>query len=263
MAGGSAETATLLAFGPAVKQVGGRRALSPVKGRAGRHAARLTCVSRPQATGASVTAVRVPRPLHGAAARAGTPSNRVDRSELPVASVLLLYSSVYGLSRQICERIQSRLVAQGQRAEVVPIANSQVDPAAFDAIVIGASIRHGKHNPAVLQYIRSHKDVLESRPGALFSVNLVARKPGKNTPQTNPYLKALVAQSPWKPKLQGVFAGELDYSRYGPVDRQLMRLVMWINKGPTDPHARVQFTNWAEVERFAGQVAQLATGRTG
>lgn len=174
-----------------------------------------------------------------------------------MANVLLLYSSVYGLSRAICERIQASLRAKGQGAEVVPIG-SNVDPRAYDAVVIGASIRHGKHNPAVLDYIRHHQSALEARPSALFSVNLVARKPGKNTALTNPYLKALVAQSPWKPRLQGVFAGELDYSRYGPIDKQLMRFVMWINKGPTDPTTKVQFTNWDEVERFAGKVAALA-----
>lgn len=40
----------------------------------------------------------------------------------------------------------------------------------------------------------------------------------------------------------------------------MMRLVMWINRGPTDLHTKVQFTNWAEVERFASQVAELARG---
>jgi menaquinone-dependent protoporphyrinogen oxidase len=178
-----------------------------------------------------------------------------------VANILLLYSTVYGLSKQICERIQSVLQREGERAEVAPLVGSPVDLAAFDAIVIGASIKHGKHHPSVLEFIRRHQALLESKPSALFSVNLVARKPAKNTPQTNPYLRRLVAQSPWKPRLLGVFAGELDYSRYGPVDKHMMRFVMWINKGPTDFSTKVQFTNWAEVERFAGLVAALANGR--
>ncbi len=180
-----------------------------------------------------------------------------------MANVLLLYSTVYGLSKQICERIQASLLAMGQTAEVAPLAGAGIDPAAYDAIVIGASIKHGKHHPSVLEFIRAHRHLLEAKPSALFSVNLVARKPGKNTPQTNPYLKRLLAKSPWRPKLTGVFAGELDYSRYGPVDKYMMRFVMWINKGPTDFGTRVQFTNWDEVERFAGQVARLANGRGG
>jgi menaquinone-dependent protoporphyrinogen oxidase len=174
-----------------------------------------------------------------------------------MAATLLLYSTNYGLSKTICERIATRIEAGGGRATVAPIAQPGVDPAGFDAIVVGASIRHGKHAPAVLDFIRSHRALLERTPSALFSVNLVARKPLKNTPETNPYLKRLVAQSPWKPKLTGVFAGELDYSRYGPVDKHMMRFVMWINKGPTDFATKVQFTDWDEVDRFAGKVAAL------
>jgi menaquinone-dependent protoporphyrinogen oxidase len=178
-----------------------------------------------------------------------------------VPTTLLLYSTNYGLSKKICETIEASLRRRGQRAVVAPLVDGNADPASFDAIVIGASIRHGKHHPSVLEFIRAHRALLEAKPSALFSVNLVARKPAKNTPQTNPYLKRLLAQSPWKPKLTGVFAGELDYSRYGPVDKHMMRLVMWINKGPTDFATKVQFTDWNEVERFAGRVADLTAAR--
>lgn len=184
---------------------------------------------------------------------------RIYKGAFAVASFLLLYSSVYGRSRQISERIQGLLQQQGQSATVAAITDEGVELAAFDVIVIGASIKHGKHNPAVMSFIRRHQALLEAKPSALFSVNLVARKPGRNTPQTNPYLKRLVAQSPWQPRLLGVFAGELDYSRYGPIDKHMMRLVMWINQGPTDLDTKVEFTNWQEVERFAGQVAALAS----
>ncbi len=183
-----------------------------------------------------------------------------DFCSLSMPGTLLLYSSVYGLSKQICERIQASLARRGQRADVAPLVGHAVDPRDYDAIVIGASIKHGKHHPSVLEFIRANRALLESTPSALFSVNLVARKPAKNTPQTNPYLKRLVAQSPWKPKLQGVFAGELDYSRYGGIDKHMMRLVMWINKGPTDLSTKAQFTDWDEVERFADKVAQLTAG---
>ena len=178
-----------------------------------------------------------------------------------MAHTLLLYSTNYGLSKRICERIRDCVKEGGGEATVQPLVGHEVDPKMFDAIVIGASIRYGKHGPAVLQFIRKNQALLESRPSALFSVNLVARKPSKNTPQTNPYLGRLVAQSPWKPKLLGVFAGEVDYSRYGPIDRRIVRLIMWITKGPTDFAAKVQYTDWDEVDRFARQVAQLTTGR--
>ena len=88
-----------------------------------------------------------------------------------------------GLSKKICERIPQALAQRGVRADVAPLVGYAVDPKAYDAIVIGASIKHGKHHPSVLEFIRANKALLESTPSALFSVNLVARKPAKNSPR--------------------------------------------------------------------------------
>jgi len=177
-----------------------------------------------------------------------------------VARILLLYSSVYGQARKICERLQSQVMAQGHQAELMPLGGGGANPADYDGIVIGASIRHGKHNPAVLEFIHRNRALLESRPSAFFSVSLVARKPAKNTAETNPYVKAFIARSPWKPKLVGVFGGVLDYQRYGLFDRYVIQFIMRINKGPTDLHTAVEFTNWNEVDRFAGRIATLIAG---
>lgn len=176
-------------------------------------------------------------------------------------TILLLYFSVYGQTRKICETIRDELATLGVTAELRPLLEAGTDLERFDAIVIGASIRHGKHNPAVFEFIERNRALLEARPSGFFSVNLVARKPQKNRPETNPYVKAFVARTPWKPKLLGVFGGNLDYQRYKPFDRAAIRFIMWLTKGPTDPQTNVEFTDWNEVRRFAGQVAALA-GRT-
>ena len=172
-------------------------------------------------------------------------------------NVLLTYSSVYGQTRKICETLQSELSRQGIVVDMRPLAEAGQDLASFDAIVIGASIRHGKHNPAVFEFIARHRAALDSRPSGFFSVNLVARKPEKNTPETNPYVKAFVASTPWKPKLLGVFGGNLDYQRYKPFDRAAIRFIMFLTRGPTDPHTNTEFTDWNEVRRFAGRIAAL------
>jgi menaquinone-dependent protoporphyrinogen oxidase len=179
-----------------------------------------------------------------------------------VARVLFLYSSVYGQSRKICERLQSRLAAQGHRCDVVSIDDGDASAADYDAMVIGASIRHGKHSPAVMEFIHRHLALLESKPSAFFSVSLVARKPAKNTAETNPYSKAFLARSPWKPKAAAVFGGVLDYQRYNLFDRYVIRLIMTINKGPTDLHTAHEFTDWEKVDEFAGLIGRQLTGAT-
>jgi menaquinone-dependent protoporphyrinogen oxidase len=176
-----------------------------------------------------------------------------------VANTLLLYHGIYGHTRKICEAIRAELERLGGAADLAEVENAAAaDPQRYETIVIGAAIRNGKHNPMVIEFIRQNQALLEARKSGFFSVNLVARKPEKNTPETNPYVKKFLEHSPWKPKLVGVFAGNLDYQRYTFMDRHIIRFIMTLTKGPTDLSTKVEFTDWEQVKRFAGQVRELA-----
>lgn len=170
---------------------------------------------------------------------------------------LLAYSSTDGHTGRICERLKQVIERQGHSAEVVPLAQADtMDLEAFDSIVIGASIRYGKHQPQVAQFISSQQALLERKANAFFSVNIVARKPNKNRPENNPYLLKFLRQISWKPKLLAVFAGKLDYPRYSFFDRQMIRFIMLITDGPTDPKAVIEFTDWQQVEAFGHQLTE-------
>ena len=176
--------------------------------------------------------------------------------------LLLIYATTDGHTLHICERLKFLMTALGQRVTLVPMAQAgALNLANFERIVIGASIRYGHHQPQVAQFIARHQTLLESRPSAFFSVNIVARKPDKNTPDTNPYARKFLQSIKWKPQLAAVFAGKLDYPRYGFFDRQMIRLIMRMTKGPTDPKAVIEFTDWAKVEAFGRAVCALKTWR--
>ncbi len=175
-----------------------------------------------------------------------------------MANILIIYSTTDGHTVEICRRIIRVLEHKGHLVSLVSINDiSQVDLTAFDKIVIGASIRYGKHSPKIVEFIRQHQPLLDSKPNGFFSVNVVARKPEKCQPDTNPYLKKFLKKITWKPKLLAVFAGKLDYPRYTPFDRFMIRLIMKITKGPTDATAVFEFTDWQKVEEFANLIDTL------
>jgi menaquinone-dependent protoporphyrinogen oxidase len=172
--------------------------------------------------------------------------------------LLLAYSTTDGHTLHICERLQFVMMALGQRVTLVPLSQARaLNLNKFERIVIGASIRYGHHQPEVAQFIHQNRGFLESRPSAFFSVNIVARKPNKNRPETNPYFKKFMRQISWTPPLAAVFAGKLNYPIYRWFDRQMIRLIMLITQGPTDPTAVVEYTDWAQVEAFAHAVCEL------
>jgi len=175
-----------------------------------------------------------------------------------MTNLLIAYSTTDNHTRTICECIRRTVEGQSQSAVMATINDAmEMDLELFDKIVIGASIRYGKHHPQVHEFVGKNKRSLESRPSAFFSVNLVARKPEKNDPETNPYMQKFLQQISWQPQTLAVFAGKIDYPRYGFWDRLMIRLIMWMTKGPTDPEAVVDFTDWHKVEEFGRRIAAL------
>ncbi|MBT0664050.1 menaquinone-dependent protoporphyrinogen IX dehydrogenase [Geobacter pelophilus] len=175
-----------------------------------------------------------------------------------MANILIIYSTTDGQTGKICERLRQVIEQQGHQVTVVAIADQAgIDLAAFDKIVIGASIRYGKHSPQISAFIEGNRQILESKPNAFFSVNVVARKPEKSRPEQNPYLQKFLRKISWQPQQLAVFAGKIDYPSYRPIDRFMIRLIMWMTKGPTDPTAVVEFTDWQQVEEFGRVICAM------
>ncbi|MDT4290554.1 menaquinone-dependent protoporphyrinogen IX dehydrogenase [Methylomonas sp. MO1] len=172
--------------------------------------------------------------------------------------ILIIYSTRDGQTLKICQRLQSVIEQQSHQVTLVPI--QEVDRVAlqsFDKIVMGASIHYGNHGPQVLAFINQNQTILDSKPNAFFSVNVVARKPEKQAPNTNPYLKKFLKRIPWKPKQLAAFAGKIDYPSYSSFDRSLIRLIMMMTRGPTDPTAVVEFTDWDQVDAFGLAISSM------
>lgn len=179
-----------------------------------------------------------------------------------MANILILFSTTDGHTLKICGRLRQVIEQRGHQVTLLAIDDAgQVDLQAFDTIVIGASIRYGKHSRQVSDFIQRNTPLLESKANAFFSVNIVARKPNKNQPDTNPYLRKFLGHIAWRPQVLAVFAGKLDYPRYHFFDRMMIRFIMWMTHGPTDPTAVIEFTDWQQVDDFGRRIGELGQTR--
>ena len=169
---------------------------------------------------------------------------------------VIIYSTTDGQTKRICEFLIQKLETK-MKIDLFSIDEiDQTELMFYDKIIVGASIRYGKHSPKLFKFIEENIDVLKAKFTAFFTVNVVARKEGKNTPDTNPYMKKFLQLSIWQPNLLGVFAGKIDYPSYKFIDKQMIRLIMYITKGPTDTSGSFEFTNWKSVEDFSYQILQ-------
>jgi menaquinone-dependent protoporphyrinogen oxidase len=169
---------------------------------------------------------------------------------------VIIYSTTDGQTKRICEFLIQKLKTK-MHIDLFSIDEiDQIELKFYDKIIVGASIRYGKHSSKLFKFVEENIDVLKTKFTAFFTVNVVARKEGKNTPDTNPYMKKFLQLSIWKPNLLGVFAGKIDYPSYKFTDKHIIRLIMYITKGPTDTSGTFEFTNWKSVEDFSDQLLQ-------
>jgi menaquinone-dependent protoporphyrinogen oxidase len=188
----------------------------------------------------------------------GDARDRMPPQASRMARILIAYSTTDGQTLRICERLRAILEARAHKVSLVPVSHTvDAEIERNDTIVLGASIRYGKHRPEVVDFIERNSQALNQKPSAFFSVNVVARKPEKNKPDTNPYVRKLLRGIAWRPRAAAAFAGKIDYPRYGAVDRMVIRFIMLLTGGPTDPKAVVEFTDWKQVEAFGELIAKL------
>ena len=169
-------------------------------------------------------------------------------------SSLIIYSSTDGHTKTICKRMIDYLKDKNVTKLVSLNDAKNLDLSEFNKIIIGASIRYGKHSKELYKFIELNRNILNEKESIFFSVNVVARKPEKNTPDNNPYIKKFLTISKWRPKKIGVFAGRVDYPNYNFFDKYIIKLIMFITKGPTDTSKSYEFTDWSKVEGFAKEI---------
>ena len=169
-------------------------------------------------------------------------------------SSLIIYSSTDGHTKTICKRMIDFLKDKNVTKLVSLNDAKNLDLSEFNKIIIGASIRYGKHSKELYKFIELNRNILNEKESIFFSVNVVARKAEKNTPDNNPYIKKFLMISKWRPKKIGVFAGRVDYPNYSFFDKYIIKLIMFITKGPTDTSKSYEFTDWSKVEGFAKEI---------
>lgn len=173
-----------------------------------------------------------------------------------VKRILILFASNHGQTRAIAFALERELRALGADVTVGDAAASTVPPpAGFDAVVLGSRIQFGRHAPAMIAYIRTHRDALEELPTLFFSVSMAAANGGSDP---NGYLDTLFTAVGWKPRIAVAIAGALPYRRYNFLLRFVMKRIARAAGHSTDTTRNHEYTRWDQVHDLAPTILELA-----
>jgi menaquinone-dependent protoporphyrinogen oxidase len=128
----------------------------------------------------------------------------------------------------------------------------------FAAVVVAASIIMGRYQRHVVRFVRRHVGSLNALPAAFVSVSGASPEsvPEWRTAASG-YIARFLGETRWSPRWTAGFSGALRYTRYGLVTRWIMKRISARTGGPTDTARDYEFTDWAAVDRFGAQLAEV------
>jgi len=169
-------------------------------------------------------------------------------------TVLVGYSSKYGATEGIAERIATALQTAGVDAELRHVRDVH-DPSGYDAFVIGAAAYVGSWRKDATRFVRRNRELLAGHPVWLFSSGPLG------TDKTDAEGRDMLTQAEPKqfaefrpelsPRGTQVFYGAMDTSKLRGQDRLVSKIPSVEKILPNG-----DFRDWAAIDAWAQGIAR-------
>jgi menaquinone-dependent protoporphyrinogen oxidase len=125
-------------------------------------------------------------------------------------------------------------------------------------VIVAASVHVGGYQPEVRQWVRAHAPALNGVPTAFISVCLgVLQHEPKVQEEVAATIRRFLTSVGWEPTTTKAVAGAVLYTHYGWLKRWVMRRIVREAGGDTDTTRDHEYTDWADLDRFAASFAEL------
>jgi menaquinone-dependent protoporphyrinogen oxidase len=175
-----------------------------------------------------------------------------------MGEIAIVYGTTEGQTAKIAESLASTLRELGHGARAVHAADP---PADFrledeDGVIVAASVHEGQHQRYIRDWVTEHLAWLREHPSAFVSVSLTSADRGEEPDRlAQGLVEDFVQTTGWQPETVLKAAGALRYTHYSWLKRMLLKQISKSHGGPTDTNRDHEFTDWAEIRRFAESFA--------
>lgn len=131
--------------------------------------------------------------------------------------VLVAYATKSGSTAPVAEMIGKSLADKGVTVDVRPIkAINTVE--GYQAVIVGSGARIGKWLPEAVEFVKQNQTQLNRVPTAFFTVHLL-NVDDSAASQQGRQLYAAQARQSVAPKVEGFFAGKMEYAKLSWLER--------------------------------------------
>ena len=167
--------------------------------------------------------------------------------------ILIVYASRHGHTGRIARRLADTLRGLGGEVLLRDVERARaLDLHDFDVVIAGGSVHMERHDDALVAWAERHATTLNRMRTGFFSVSLSAVG---DPAAARAYVDRFEEDTGWLPTRSVCLAGALQYREYSFLTRQMVRQIAHAKDLPTDTSRDHEFTDWAQVERFASAVA--------
>jgi menaquinone-dependent protoporphyrinogen oxidase len=188
-------------------------------------------------------------------------------------AVAVLYATREGQTRRIAQRLAQALKQRDLAVDVVDVAQELppgFDLARYAGAIVATPVHIGKHERAMVAFVKANRQALERIPCTFLSVSLShagaedasATEERRRSAAANvqKMIARFLRQTGWRPTRVHPVAGALLYRQYGAVIRLLMLFISKLVGASTDTSRDHEYTDWKAVERFAAELAESVSG---
>src|SRR3954469_22354999 len=130
-----------------------------------------------------------------------------------------------------------------------------------EAAVIAGSVRMGKFQKPLIEFVRANRDELKKIPTIFLPVSLSASRPTAAAKrEVKKTIVQFIDQTGFGPGAIHPNAGALVYSRYGFFTKIAMILISKMAGGDTDTSRDYEYTDWNDVSEVARRFAARIRG---
>ena len=166
-------------------------------------------------------------------------------------TVLISFATTEGQTLKIAERISLQIRERGHDVNLYDTASMTDVPevAAFDAMIVAASVHEEHHQDSAVNFAAAHLDQLICKPAAFVSVSLSAAMPNGQA-EAQHYVDRFIAATGWSPAKALLLGGALRWSECDYFQRQVLKHILLkgdVNPGEDFNH---EFTDWMALQSF-------------
>lgn len=180
-------------------------------------------------------------------------------------SICVLYATREGHAAKVAAHFAQALIERGLQVDLFEVRDFPFQLNVYQAVVLAASVHGGHHEKEMVRFVRENRRPLEAMHSAFLSITLseagaeridaTAEEHAGFVNDVQLMLERFYDETGWHPEHVKPVAGALAYSKYNFLVKLMMRRIARQAGGSTDTSHDVEYTNWADLEAYASQLA--------